>query len=351
MSNLTLTVAGVRYSGWESIRIRDGIEQLAGSFELSVSERFTGLANPRPLRPGQKAIVAIDGAAIISGYIDVVSPDYDAKSHTLNVSGRDATGDLVDCAAIHKSGAWADRNLAQIARDLCQPFGLSVIVDTDVVKPFKHFAIEPGETVLETLDRAARYRGVLLTSLTDDQGETFLNLTQPGQSGAAPASLELGKNIRRASGHSSLLERFADYIVKAQQAGTDQLYGTAAAAPSGSALDAAIGRYRPTVILAEDQCDAKHCQTRAEWQRTVAAARARQVVYTVGGWQANGALWRKNMTVKIKDQYAGIDETRLISEVAFTLDEQGQRTELTCVPKDAYKPQQVPQPESVGGLW
>ncbi|WP_424682911.1 phage baseplate assembly protein [Frateuria sp. YIM B11624] len=346
MSDLVLTVDGQRYAGWQSLRLSRGVEQVAGGFELTVTERFDGLSKPRPIRKGQKCSVSIDGQRIIQGWIDVVAPDYDAETHTLGVSGRDATGDLVDCAAICKAGTYHNRTLAQIAQDLAAPFKVPVIVRTNVGAPFAEWRIEPGETVMENLERAARYRGVLLMS--DGQGN--LVITQPAEL-KAPAALELGKNILKANGHSSQQQRFAEYIVKAQQAGTDLMFGDEAAAPSGTALDTAIARYRPTIILAEDQANAGTCKTRALWQRTVAAARSDQVVYTVVGWLANGQLWQPNALVDVRDRFLDIDETRLISQVDFTLDEQGERTELTVVGRHAYDPIKLPEPEPDGGLW
>lgn len=345
MPELALSVGGQRYSGWQSVRVSRGIDKLAGSFELQISERFDGLATVRPIRPGQPASVLADGETVITGYVDTVAPDYDAEMHTLHVSGRDATGDLVDCAAVHQSGGWQNRSLAQIAYDLVKPFACGLEVLADVGQPFARWRIEPGETVFENLDRAARYRGVLLTS----DGLGNLVITQPSTA-TAPAALVLGENIERARGHSSELERFADYIVRAQQAGTNAIFGGAAAGPSGEALDAAVGRYRPTVIVAEGMSDAAGCQARAQWQRTVMAARARQVVYTVTGWRAHGQLWQPNALVPVQDAFLGLDGRRLISRVEFVLDEGGSRTELTVVPKHAFDPQDLPQPTPLGGL-
>lgn len=323
-----------------------GITQIAGGYELTVTERWAGLATPRPIKPGMVASVSVAGQTIIQGYIDVVSPNYDAQSHTLTVSGRDATGDLVDCAAIHKPGTWANRTLAQIASDLTAPFKVPVKVETSVGKPFPKWSIEPGEKVVDNLDRMARQRGVLLMS----DGVGNLLITQPAQY-QAPAALVLGKNVLSARGHASLMERFAEYIVKAQQMGDDEVYGSNAAAPSGTALDTAVGRYRPTIIMSEDQANKAGCSARAAWQRTVRAAKAQSIVYTVGGWLANGKPWQPNALVAVKDSFMGIDETRLISQVDFYLDDQGERTELTVVGRHAFDPLATPRAAAHGGLF
>jgi len=346
VTDAVLALGGQRYSGWTALRMTRGIMQIAGGYELTVTERFDGLTAPRPIKPGQVASVALGSQTVIQGYVDVVAPDYDKVNHTLTVSGRDATGDLVDCAAIHKSGSWSNRTMAQIAADLCAPFKVPVKVLTSVGAPFAHWSIEPGETVMENLDRMARYRGVLLMS----DGVGSLLITQPGQY-QAPAALVLGENIEKARGHSSLQERFSEYIVKAQQMGDDALFGSNAASPSGNALDTAVGRYRPTVILAEDQANVSGCKLRAAWQRTVIAAKAQSIVYTVNGWMAKGKLWQPNALVPVRDAFMGINETRLISQVDFYLDEGGERTELTVTGRHAFDPIKVPQPNPHGGLF
>lgn len=346
MSDLVLTVAGQRYSGWTALRISRGITQMSGGFELTVTERFDGTTTLRPLRPGQPGTVSIDGVAVIAGNIDAVAPNYDAATHTLTLSGRDATGDLVDCAALHPSGGWHGRTLAQIATELAAPFKVPVQVQTDVGGPFPRWRIEPGETVMETLDRMARYRGVLLMS----DGLGHLLITQPGTA-QAPAALVLGDNVLAAHGRASLQERFSRYIVRGQQDGSDEVSGAAAAGPAGSVDDPAVPRYRPTVIVAEDQANLSACALRAQWQRAVRAARASEIVYTVAGWRANGALWQPNTLVTIRDAFMGLDETRLISNVEFSLDDSGEQTQLTVVGRHAYDPIALPQPNAHGGLW
>lgn len=347
MTDLALVVDGVSYGGWKEIGVSGGLQQIAGEFRLLVTERWQGLATPRPLRPGQQAQVTIDGQAVITGYIDDVQPEYDARNHTVFVSGRDATGDLVDCAAIAKGGVYNGRTLAQIATDLCAPFGIKVKVQTDVGPAFPTLRVEPGEKVMELLDRAARYRGVLLMS----DGLGNLLITQPGTT-MAPASIELGKNARSARAQSSMEHRFSRYVVKAQQQGTDEIFGAAASGPSASVDDAGVPRYRPTVIMAEDQANAAACRTRAQWERTVNAARARSAVYTVQGWKVGNVLWRHNTLVPVKDAYLGIDDTMLIVKVQYYLDAQsGQATDITVMGRNAFNPIKLPQPQPSEGLF
>ena len=164
MNNVNLTVNGSKYSGWKSININLGLEQLSGTFELVVSEKWPDNLTARKMRPGEACTVDIEGQIIITGYVDDVLPSLDSDSHSVSIKGRDKTGDLVDCSAIYKTGEWTNKKLDVIAANLCEPFGITVIVNTDIGEPFKKETIQQGETVFEILDRLARQRGVLLTS-------------------------------------------------------------------------------------------------------------------------------------------------------------------------------------------
>lgn len=345
-TDLILNVAGIQYSGWTGLRVSLGIAQLANSFQFMVTERWSGQDTPRPIRNGQAALVQFEGESLIKGWVDDVNPSYDANKHGVSVVGRDATGDLVDCAAIYQSGSWSNRTIAQIAANLTAPFNIPVKVLTKVGAPFPRFRIEPGESVADCLERASRFRGVLLIS----DGLGNLVITQPALD-KAPTALTLGENVVSANGTSSWRDRFSKYIVKAQMMGTDEASGDAAAGPNGSASDTVVTRYRPKLIVAEEQANGASCQTRAEWERTVMAARSQQIVYTVKGWKANGKRWKPNALVTVNDPYMGISDTRLISQVDYIQDETGKTTELTVTGQHAYDAIALPQPARTKGLF
>ena len=82
---------------------------------------------------------------LITGYIDTIDIDLTDTYCRLNVSGRDKTGDLVDSSAIHGSGQWKRARLEQIVRDICKPFGIEVLVQTDTGDAIDSFSLDDGE--------------------------------------------------------------------------------------------------------------------------------------------------------------------------------------------------------------
>ncbi|MBU1248711.1 MAG: hypothetical protein KKB70_08435 [Proteobacteria bacterium] len=342
--DVRLLVSGQRYGGWKSITIRRGMEQVAGTFELGITERWPGQDVPRPIRPGAACRLTIDGQTVITGYVDDVDVRYDSKSHSVTISGRDATGDLVDCSA--PSTQFSDRGLAEVAKELCKPFGVGVVVSTDCGGSFQRLKNNEGDSVFETLEAAARVRAVLL--LSDGQGNLVLSRVSGER---VSTSLVLGENIKSAGARFSHRDRFSEYTVKGQTIGSDEWDGEAAAHPEGKASDSAVSRHRPLTILAEEQSDQATAQERAEWERSVRFGRSRTVDVTVRGWTQAGQLWTPNRLVHLQDSFLGIDADMLISGVTLRLDGGGTLTDLALLPPEAFQRLELPEPGESEGGW
>lgn len=340
MPDVRLTVDGEEWGGWLSYRITLGM-QLAGSFELHLTERWAGQASRRALRVGSPCALHYDNETLITGYLDSISPSYDAESHSLVVAGRDATADLIDCSA--PSTQWIGRSLADVARELCAPFGITVIDQANVHTPFRSFKPNEGDTVFEALDQAARMRGVLL--LTDGLGNLLISRAGKDQ---AHDPLVLGQNVLSASAINDLRDVFAHYLLKGQQSGDDWLPADMAAAVQSSARDNRIKRHRPLTLIADGPLDDATARERVIWERNLRWGRSQSIQYRVQGHlQSDGALWRPNQRVEVFDRYQFLDgEERLIADVTYSLDDQGDRTELTVMPREAFELGELPEPEN-----
>lgn len=330
--DLVLKVSGGLYSGWKSVRINRGIEQIAGTFDLSVTERWSGQDTARPIKPGESCQVLMGGVPVITGYVDDVKISYDSGSHGFSVTGRDKTGDLVDCAAIHKSGQWSGRKVEQIAADLCAPFGIKVIKEVDTGSVLSEFTIQEGESAFECIERAARMRSILLVS----DGLGNLVITRAGKTSSG-AELVEGKNIKKCDGEFSWKDRFSKYIVKGQAQGNDEDNSEAVTGQKGEASDGNIARYRPLIVIAEDQGHAATFKQRAEWESSVRTGRGNRVSVTVQGWQHAGGLWLPNTLVRLRSPLISIDADFLISACAYTLDDAGTVTDLTLTLPEAFE--------------
>lgn len=340
--DLRLKVDGTLYGGWQDIRIRRSIETIAGTFDLSVTERWSGQNTPRPIRPGAECQVLIDGKPVITGYVDDVNISYDANSHAVSVSGRDKTGDLVDCTAIEFQ--FPNMTILDVGQRLCKPFGIPVSAETDVGSKFSTYRKNPADSVFSILDGAAKIRGVMLLS----DGNGSLVIARAGTK-RLPALLATGDNILACSASFSHKDRFSEYTVTSHQELEDGETYTDGLFLEAKSKDPGVMRYRPLTILADKLIDRKQTQERADYERNVRYARSQQFQYSVQGWKYDAAnLWPINALVAVKDDFLGIDADLLITGVDFLLNDSGTRTELTLMPREGFD--LLPLPEE-GDAW
>ncbi|MBA1443515.1 MAG: hypothetical protein M3H12_00185 [Chromatiales bacterium] len=346
MSNLQLLIDDKIYTGWTGVRVMRSMEMIADAFELSLTDKWgvKGLS-AADIKTGMACSIEIDGELVITGYIDEALPEYNATSHTVKVAGRSLAGDLVDCSL--QSKQFTNTGLLKLATEHCKPFGIDVSADVDVGKPFRTIAREDGQPIHEFLERAARIRVVRLVS----QPEGNLLITRAGDKHIETA-LVLGENIRAASGQFTTRERFSDYIVQGQNTAWDTNSGEASAGLRYTVKDERwpTGRYRPKVVLAEENVDIDDCVKRATWQRNTAFGRSQGIVYTVSGWRHQGGLWLPNRLVPIQDQWMGIERELLTVSTQFLLDKEGERTEIRVMPKEAFNLDPLPEPDDTS-LW
>ncbi|EYC51699.1 hypothetical protein AZ34_11835 [Hylemonella gracilis str. Niagara R] len=352
---LTLRVGGQNYAGWTGIRIPLSLEQLAGSFSLSLTERWPGQPTSWAIPPGEFCEVLIGrgeggGTPVISGYVDTVNVGYDGQSHSIDVAGRDKAGDLVDCSA--PIITYKDLTFGQIADKLLAPYNMQLTWQVAQGKKIPVFTVQPGESVYRALDRLAKQEAILLIS--DAQTTGGLIATRAGKGGFAGTALRFGQNIKAATGEHSHLDLFSEISVQAQQgAGGAEEFNVSKSAPkgtvrrnSGLAGSSAVLRHRPLLILAETQADGARCQIRAEWEAARRQAQAQRYVITVQGWRRrNGELWRLNQIVSVWCPWLRVDGDLLIVGVNYVLDDQGTRTELIVIDTQAYVPlPEIPAP-------
>ncbi|MCK4125439.1 hypothetical protein HFK83_24110 [Ralstonia pseudosolanacearum] len=384
-NRLSLKVGGQVFSGWTSVRVRHSIEQIAGTFDISYTERWPGQTQGWVIPAGEYCEVRIGEHTVISGFVDKTAVSYDGNSHELRVTGRDRTGDLVDCSAPSK--AFSGLTFKQLADELCKPFGITVYDETvdekkltvsqkkigkkgtkpqtkRVSAALPKAACQNSETVFRTLQRLARNEGVLLVS----DAEGGLLLTRAGRAGRISVPLQLGSNILAAEFEHSQANLFSEITVKGQ-ASTQDADGSAGKMENwlspkhtvtrggGTGVktgNSQITRYRPLIVVAEAQADARRVKLRAEWEAGNREAKSRTYKATVQGWypsEQDQDIWRINSMVRVVDAWARLDEDWLLASIDFTLDEGGTRAmlELTS-PKAFDELPELPQPQAgVGG--
>jgi prophage tail gpP-like protein len=330
--SVKLKVNGLLFGGWKQLRAEVGIEQCSGAFELSVMDRWAEQAQAWQIKPGDDCELLMANQTVITGYVDAVRPHIEKAAHSIRISGRDRTMDLIDCSAIYKSGQWKGVKLDRIARDIARPFSIEVSAVGDMGDVFDSFHIEEGERAFETIDRAARMRSRLVT--TDGTGRLIITTASKGK---AVATLAEGDNIYSAELDVSWKERYSEIIVKGQGKGDDKEYGEKVAHGKASSKDEAIKRYRPLIVIAEHHAKGPKLSQRAEWERNVRRGRGTRSTIKVQGWtKPDGTLWKPNELASVLSPTLYIEQDLLIAKCVYTLAENGTFTEMQLVHPAAF---------------
>lgn len=344
MSEFVLTVGGSAYRGWKSLRVSRSIEALSGSFALEFADRWAGNERPWPIHEDDECVVSFDGEPVISGFVEAAQSGFTASM----VEGKDRAGDLVDCSAVLEKWEFADTPVLNIARDLCQPFGVGVSLAAGVSlgNVPKKFSVDPGSTAGHALGELCKVAGVLPVS--DGRGNVVLTR---GASTVCSTALVEGSNIKDGTARRARTGRFAEYRVLGQHRGGDETNGASAACVQGSARDENVRASRVLLVRAEGNVSPAQAKERAQWEATVRAARATTLTVVVYGWtQGDGKLWPLNGLVQVRSPTLHADGEYLISSVAHSLDRaSGATTTLTLRPPKAFLLQPTIAPGGQGG--
>lgn len=334
MSDVRLKIGANDYSGWKAVTVRRSLDTLADSFDLTLTDRWSADAARRPVRLGEACEVWIGERKLITGYVDEVRPRYDSKTRALSVAGRSKTADLVDCSLPPSISNPAQKNsqtLLQLATALAKPFGIKVVNEVTGLLKIDRTVLD-AQPAFQLIEEKARTAAILLLSNPDGN----LVITRASDKRAA-TPLTLGENILEADGEFSHRDRFSHYYFVGQQPNWGSNIGAAASAHVKGQAEDVVMRYRPATVVAEGAGNAADMKRRAEWQRNVSYGRSRRATYSVNGWEHAAGLWEPNRLVQVSDEWMGFDgEWLMIGTVEFTLDERGQRTRLTVMPKEAY---------------
>ncbi|MGR6980804.1 phage baseplate assembly protein [Testudinibacter sp. P27/CKL/0425] len=213
---IELFLNGKIFSGWKSLSVFRSLEAMSGQFDLGIAVRPED--DVSVLKGGSNLVLKMAGQTVITGYLDEIRQRIEGENKEITVSGRDKTADLVDCAVIHNSYQFKGQTLQQIAEAICKPFGIKVIwtaTEAGATEVIPVWQVEPGETAFHTLSKAARHKGVLVTSDVDG------NLVFTDPSKTKVGDLVLGQNLLSLEVMDAWTQRYSLYriIGDAEQGG------------------------------------------------------------------------------------------------------------------------------------
>jgi len=345
---MRLEVDGVQYTNFTAASCEIRLDALCNTF------RFDAVApngQALPFKGGEQCKVIVEGETVLTGFIEVVNVNYDAGNHTINISGRDKTADLLDSTLDNIDDIRGDGlTLKALIEKVINQLGLSIQV-IDQVNPAPYNAAEdiaapePGDNAFSFIEQYAKKRQVLLTSNGDGN---IVITANSGRSADGAVQHIIGaedNNVISSSFSYDTTGRFNAYKMASglnptalNLAGDTDL--ASLVNQSGGVLDSEIRAGRQLILISETPFSNGPCEDRAKWEADV--RRARGLVYsaTVPNYRVNGDtgdLWSINRIYQIVDDFVGKIEPMLCNSVTFTFDlSSGRNTNLGFVGQKAY---------------
>lgn len=312
------------FEGFAAFDWNKAIDATAANFAITVK-------TAQKIPTGSQAKIYIDNMLLVTGYIGQARGNTNAYARTLSLSGRDKTCDLIDCS-VPFIKQWKNQNLGMIAKEICKPFGIDVLTPNGFGAAFASVAVEPGETCFDLISRLCRLRGLLAGSNQHGQ----LVLSRPSIK-AAEYSLIIGENLEELGFIDNADDRFSTYTIKGQHSYSGKFSPKDASAAMGNAHDPLIKRFRPKMIISDEQSTIAGLNTRAKFEATKALANSQTFNCQVPTWRnPNGELFYPGQMARIVSKIDDIDLDLLLSEVRISLDANQKTTDLVFVRPEAF---------------
>ena len=346
---LEIEVAGNLYKNFTSAEVMIGMDSLSRTFGFGAT---SDSPNPLPFFRGQPCTIKADNELVLTGTIEIINVSGSAEEHTIDIQGRDRTGDLLDSSLGNIGDFSATVSLSTLAKAVLKHLGIDIkVIDTLDLDLFDkaedQITPDVGEGAFDYLQKWARKRSVLLAS--DPEGN--LLFTQPEEATDTTETVyirhradDIQNNVINYNATFDSTGRYNRYIVTSQ--GNPVLFNKAGNRSNptltdqtgGAIEDKDVRRGRQLVLIAETAASVGENTTRAEWEANVRSVRGQTYSCTVRGYRnQNGDLWTPGELAFVDDVFAGISAEMRINTVIFSMGPDGVLTQLTLLKPNAYK--------------
>lgn len=336
---LTLTLGGKVLSGWQRVTVTRPLAAIPASFDLEVTEKYPNKPDA-DIMPGDPCEVRIGNDLVLTGYVDRYAAAISPSMHSIRVSGRSKSADLVDCSAvfgdINQPGfQTVNGTTLALVEQLAAPYHVAVKTKAGDGVTIPQFNINLGETPWEIIDRVTRYSQMLVY----DQPDGSIMLSRVGTESMA-SGFSIGDNVEQADVVLSMDGRFSEYeghLTSILTFGTDA--GVNTPGVGDVVKDEGVPRYRKRYVISEQFVQGRSIvKDRAIWEMNKRKGQSYQFNVVCDSWRdARGKLWEPNYLCPISAEVLKLRNVNyLIASVTYSRDENGQHAVLMLMPPEAF---------------
>lgn len=324
---ITIRAGGRTYSSFLRVEVTAAFNEAARTFQIECAHEGGPGVTQWTFAAGAPVSIAFNGQNVLTGYVDRYQPRISARECTAIVSGRSKAADMVDSAAEHPKGEWRDKTVGDLAKDL-DKFGVGVKVE-GALRKIKVMRITPGETAFRAIERYCRSQG--LTIAGQPGGEILI--TKAGTKRHAGGLIE-GDNLLEAEADHNWSGRHSEYRVRGQR---PDGHGPSNLEIERLVRDAAVRRYRPAIVVVEEDTDDERAGERAKNRRDRAAGAALRATVTVQGFRDKaGTIWEPGRLIYVESPRLAIHQDMLVERAEWRQSEGGSLCTLGLVDPRAY---------------
>lgn len=325
---LTVSVGGMNYSSFTRASVTYAANQAARAFAFTVTDAINSWGDQWNFMPGTEITVLANGQLIVTGYIDKMSPSFDSKNHTVEVSGRSKGADAIHSSVENEKGEFRNQTVLQIAQALDKQ-GIGFSSDTQQ-QQVEYHRLNPGESVFDSIERLCRRFPQLMQGMPDGS----IKLTKGGTGGSNSPLIE-GINILGGSATFDQTDGHSEYKVKGQR-----VYGTTknTLQITATANDSTMKRHRPKHIHQEGDIDQNGAQSRANAHKNRQQGESVSASIKAQSWfDDSGQLWIANGLVYVMSPTLKLQQQMLIKSVSLSQDATaGSTAQLSLVLPQAF---------------
>jgi prophage tail gpP-like protein len=331
MSDVTIRIKGKEWAGWSQVTILRSVDNIAGAFKLRFTDAFKDGMKAN-FSFGDVVTIAVNGYRVLTGYLDGIDYGYTDKENSVLLSGRDVTGQLVDCSYTGDATEWKNQSVSGLVSKLLAPFDIGLTIEdaatANAARRIETFKATEGEKVFALIAQLCIDNQLMPICLGDGR----LTLAQGGSKRKMTDGIQLPGNAQSGQFSGSDTDRFSSYLVKGMGNGTAAKSLEAFISPFGEYSDDIVVLPRHLVVFPETPADAGQCQARAEWEARYAAGMSRRFTYGLTSWtQKDGKPWDIHSLVQVQDKLMNLNTELYIREIEYTRNGEEELTKVSCV--------------------
>ena len=318
-------------------RIDLSVENIAGVFSLAFPQYVGDAIFKKITKMGSTAQILIGDVPVITGYIESIQVSNQMGNSRVTLSGRDKTGDLVDCSFTATPNEWKKQTVLDIVKNLCAPFGISVVASgnaaTAAATVIDTYKAADGVAVFSLISQLCVDNAVMPISIGDGK----LTLVRAEDAVALAEGIDNPGNAISAEFNADNMDRFNQYVVHGQGIETPEKSLDAFLQPFGSFADSIVTRVRTKSLYPENPTTSDRCLARAKWEAKYRAGMSRQFAYTMGNFvMKDGKPWKINSLVALNDNNLKYNGELYCHGVSFQRNGPRDRVVLSLAPKSTF---------------